>query len=130
MIKRHVGTVAGGKFIPDDRGSFVMAFCPHEGKRVVVTVDRDRKRRSNEQNRYYWGVVLKLIADVTGYTTDESHEAMRWEHLRKRKDGMPDTTHKTSDLNTAEMEEYLTHVREWAAVKLGCYIPLPNEVVF
>jgi hypothetical protein len=127
VAKRHAGYVTGGKFKPDDAASFTKVFYGHEGKRVTVTVERERKHRSNNQNAYMWGVVYNLIAEHTGYTHDEVHDAMRWLFLRVRRDGLPDTTKSTASLSTTEMEIYLKSIRRWAAVELSVYIPLPNE---
>jgi len=32
-----------------------------EGKTIVITIDRAKKTRSNNQNRFYWGVVIPII---------------------------------------------------------------------
>jgi len=34
----------------------------------------------------------------------------------------------TSELNTVEMEEFLTKCREFASIAINLYIPLPNEI--
>jgi hypothetical protein len=127
IAKRHAGVVSGGKFKPDDVATFRQAFYGHEGKRVTVTVERERKHRSNNQNAYMWGVVYALIAEHTGYTPDEVHDAMRWQFLRVHRDGLPDTVKSTTRLSTVEIEEYLESIRRWAALDLSVYIPLPNE---
>jgi hypothetical protein len=127
IVKRHPGSVSGGKFRPDDVTTFRKAFYGHEGKRDIVTVERERKHRSTNQNAYMWGMVYALIAEHTGYTPDEVHDAMRWQFLRVRRDGLPDTVKSTARLSTVEMEQYLESIRRWAAVDLSVYIPLPNE---
>ena len=124
----HPGTVRGGKFAPDNVPRFREAFYPHEGKTVEVVVRRKRKARSNQQNRYYHGVVLRLISDTTGYSPTEAHEAMKMLFLLAHRDGLPDTVRSTADLSTAEMEEYLSQVRQWASVEISTYIPDPNEI--
>ena len=128
IVKKHLGTVTGGKFIPNDQQSFKMAFYPHEGKTVAVTVSRHRKHRSDRQNSYLWGVVYKLISETTGYTTDEAHEAMKMLFLKVHRDGLPDTVKSTTKLTTVEFEEYAENIRIWASQTIGCYIPTPNQV--
>jgi len=102
---------------------------------VEVVVKTPDKSRSNNQNRYYWGVVLKLIADHTGYSIDELHEILKGIFLRKRieletKNGISEQfiSKSTAELTTAEMETYLSNIRQWSSLELGCYIPEPNEV--
>jgi hypothetical protein len=127
IAKRHTGVVSGGKFRRDDAASFRQAFYGHEGKRVPMTVERERKHRSTNQNAYMWGVVYAIISEHTGYTPDEAHDAMRWQFLRAHRDGLPDTVKSTARLSTVEMEQYLESIRRWAAADLSVYIPLPNE---
>ena len=130
LTKKHFGTVKQGKFIADDPCAFKLSFCILEDKPVTVTVAKTSKKRSSNQNRYYWGVVAKLVAEATGYTTDEAHDALRWQFLKKVADGMPDTVKSTKELTTAEFEDYMTEIRQWASVALSCYIPEPNEVEY
>lgn len=87
--------------------------------------------RSNNQNRYYWSVVLGLIAEETGHTTEELHEFLKSMFLprtfiqvgkRER-----EIVKSTTDLSTADMEGFLTRVRVFASQELNVFIPLPNE---
>ena len=95
----------------------------------VSGIPLKKETRSEKQNRYYWGVVLKIIGDDTGYTPDEIHQLMQKEFLKY--------THKgevffrsTTSLNTKEMEQYLEQVRRFASTELGIFVPLPNETEF
>ena len=128
MNKKHYGTVSQGRFIPNDKQSFKMEFYKLENSQVFVTVGKATKSRSNNQNKYYWGVVIKLISEVTGYTQDEAHDAMRMQFLLKN--GDVTTIKSTSGLTTGEFEEYLENIRRFASVNLNCYIPLPNEAEY
>jgi hypothetical protein len=127
IVKLHKGAVTKGKFRADNELAFKVAFAKHEGKRVCVIVDRETKKRSSGQNSYYWGVIIELISEWTGYTKDETHDMLRGMFLRKRKEGLPDTIRSTTELSTVEMEEYHESIRRWGAEQ-GVYIPAPNEV--
>lgn len=91
------------------------------------------KNRSNDQNSYYHGVVIKLLSEHTGYDEDDMHEILKSLFLSDRERLMWDKRKKvtrvksTSTLTTVEFEQYLDKVRKWAAAELGVYIPLPNE---
>jgi hypothetical protein len=105
-----------------------------EGKEVRVTFSQPTKTRSNPQNRYYWGVVLTMIAAETGHTTEEVHEYMKamflprcFIRLGKGKKEQQ-ITKSTATLSTFDMEEYLEKVRAFAAAELQLTIPLPNEI--
>ena len=127
MERRYYGIVQKGKFIPDDLKEFKREFYRREGRRVFVTVKNYAKNRSNEQNSYYWGVVIYIISDELGYTSEEAHEAMKFLFLRIRNDGKPDTVRSTTELTTVEMEEYIDNIRRWASIEMNIYIPEPNE---
>jgi hypothetical protein len=100
------------------------------GKEVSVVVKRYSKGRSNQQNRYYFGVVVAMLADFTGYGIDEMHEALKQQFLRVESETRFNITKSTAELATVEMEEYLSSIRSWASVELGVYIPKPDEIDF
>lgn len=85
-----------------------------------------KTERSIRQNAYYWSVVVGSVARVLEYTPEKTHEALRWKFLPHRGQVLP-VAESTADLSTLEFEEYLSRVRTWASVSLGCFIPLPNE---
>lgn len=128
IIKLHKGTVKAGKFAPDDAHTWTLAFCGHEGKRVQVTIERERKAGSKKQQGYYFGVIIPLLMDY-GYSKDEAHEALKHEHLRLPVDaGYPSKTKRYSELSTVEREEYHEQCRQTLS-RMGTYCPLPNEVL-
>lgn len=98
-----------------------------QGKEVQVSVGLVKKQRSNNQNRFLWGVCYKLLSDTTGYIPEEVHDAMRMMFLLDKTREIP-TLLSTTGLTTKEFEEYLEKIRIWAAQELSCIIPLPNEV--
>ena len=86
--------------------------------------------RSEKQNRYYWGVVLKTIGDDIGYLPDEVHQLMAKEFLRYEKAPGEVFVRSTASLKTGEFEEYMSHVRRFAATELNILVPKPNETEF
>jgi hypothetical protein len=109
------------------------------GKRFVITLKEVKKKRSVNQNAYYWGVVIAAITqmfrDNGNYVDGEDvHEFLKLRVAKlSRMLVTPDgEVHKslgsTTKLSTMEFEVYLERVRAWAA-EYGCFIPLPNEQV-
>jgi len=125
LIPIHKGIVENGKLILAEPQVFIGYLKTLKGD-VEVIVRRRRKRRSTNQNSYYHGVVLKLIADQTGHTPEEVHHWAKSEFLKIQ--GRLLTARSTTKLSTIEMEEYLAKVRSYASEKLDIYIPLPNEI--
>lgn len=98
------------------------------GQDVDISIQKHRKKRSLNQNSFYWGVVLPIIAEAGGFlTVEEAHDAMRLHFLQKH-DGPLPTVRSTTDLSTAEFEEYLSKIRILAAEMWGAYVPEPHEV--
>ena len=100
-----------------------------EGRWVEVSVEPVKRTRSNEANRFYWGVVVAMIAEHIGYQKEEVHRALGERFLRDREsevNGVP-RVKSTTKLSPVEMFEYTDQCRRWAAEFLGLYIPDPNE---
>ena len=100
--------------------------------RMSISGLTDKKIRSVEQNNYYWGVVLEILADHLGYIgpgeKEDLHNELRSIFLvRIGKLGEP-VVESTTRISTALFEKYLEAVRTWSLTKFQCKIPLPNEV--
>lgn len=123
------GTVLKGRFIASNIEKFKQSFSKFEGKECEVIVRSKKKKRSNKQNRYMWGVVYKLYAEYLGYTSDDIHNLLRIKFLPVfiGDEKLPGST---SKLNKKEMEEYLTKCRNYGNSEFSLNIPLPNEVEF
>lgn len=108
-----------------------------KGKLVEISVKESRRTRSNQQLRWYWGCVLALVSEHTGYTAEELHEYFKARFLPKHValcDGngvvIDDRVigGSTGKLTTKEMGEYCEAIREFAASELNINIPDPREV--
>jgi hypothetical protein len=108
------------------------------GKDMRITVERKKKRRSTNENNYYWDCVIEPIMyqflelgnsvnkeDVHNYLVSEVGKLEKIIMLPngefKRLPGH------TSTLSTEKFEEYLEKCRAFAAEMFGILIPLPNE---
>lgn len=112
-----------------------------DGKRVEITLREYFPKRSLQQNRYYWGVVVeKIRAFLNSFgntlTDDETHEFIKQNiagsMFVKRvamSDGSFETIVRSSKtFNTKEWEELMTLCRAWGAEN-GVDIPEPNEEI-
>ena len=100
----------------------------------LVKIVRKSKKRSVDQNAYYWGVVLMYIGSEIGYTKEESHEAMgriflSYEKANAKTGEIERFVRSTTELSTVEFEEYLEKIRQYCIQELDILIPLPNEVI-
>jgi hypothetical protein len=129
------GSVTSGALTIRDRGVFAQALKAMRDGEVLVRIERAKATRSGQQNRWYWGCVVKLVADHTGYTPDEIHEIYKAKFIPKELailDGNGDVTDKfvlggsTTQLSVEDFASYCERIREWAADELDVYIPDPQ----
>lgn len=112
--------------------AFVMKALP--GKRLKVTVEEAKKRRSDDQNRYLWGCVYPTIlksGQLEGWTAEDLHEfflgeVFGWETVtgfgRKRMRPI----RRSSGLSTTEFSDFVSRIQQRMA-EVGVYVPDPNE---
>lgn len=105
--------------------------CPYCKKEINL---KEMKMRSLPENRYYFGVVVKVLSDHLGYTLNEIHDILKNMFLSEvryvdTKKGIKEirVPKSTTELTTISFEQYLSDIRQWASVELSCYIPVPNE---
>jgi len=131
---RHILQVKNGKPVMQNREKFYEDLKRFEGRPCYFTLSELKRSRSNNQNRYYWGVVIEIIGRELGYHPEEVHEVLKNQFLPVRTLSIGDDEYKisgsTAKLSTKEFEDYLERVRTWAASNLSIVIPLPNEVDF
>jgi len=102
---------------------------------VTVTIAAAHATRSLEQNRYYFGVVLRTMAEHTGHSVDELHEWAKAHFLPKYVaicDGngvIQDDVivgGSTRRLDKVQFSEYVDGIRHFALEKLDLDIPGPE----
>lgn len=109
-----------------------------DGKRVVISIEEAKKTRSSQQNRYYWGVVVKLITDTfrdagNMVNAEDVHDFLK-QHVGKLSQVLVTAEGEvfrgpgsTARLTTTEFSNYIEAVRAWAADVLDLKIPSPDE---
>jgi len=92
----------------------------------VYELEKWKKKRSLPQNAYYWKIIVKMISDETGYTTEQTHGKLCQKFLLVKEEGA-DWVRSTTSLTTAEFETYLEDVKRWASEFLNIVLPDPNQ---
>ena len=114
-----------------------------KGKQIEAIFRKKKKTRSSEQNRYYWGVVVRMVAegfaDLGNPISPSSEEDLHTVHeYLKRRFLKPITAadangevhelgYSTANLSTSEMMDYIAQVQQFAAEFLNVAIPAPGE---
>lgn len=129
-----------GHFEPFLRKQIAVTLKAHAGTEIEVRIRRHKATRSERANRYYWGVVLALLAKDQEMTPEEMHDAMCEQFLpneRKRIEFFSRMTGETLDveidprrsskLKGDEFFDFVERVRLWGLEFLGVVTPDPDQ---
>jgi len=132
------GRIEGGELKLSNRRAFEQMIKEQPDMEVEVIVKK-KARRSTQQNRYYWGVVVwmvrhRLIELGHRFTPEDVHA-----FLKDKFNGTDISNddgevvawigQSTTSLNKSEFGEYIDKIAEWSSEYLGVYIPPPNSPV-
>lgn len=132
IVSLFYGIVRGGKPILENREWFLNTVAKYEGKEIVLTLRPASTIRSKAENRYYWGVVIRMVSEEMGILDEEAHDYLKSLFLKVgvEKNGKRwEITRSTTTLSIPEFEDYVEKCREWASSELNIVVPLPNEVI-
>ncbi len=118
-----------------ERSEMDRALSQFPDGRLTLRLEKEKNRRSNAQNRFWWGTVVKLFAEHCGNYPDEMHEILKMELLPKAVETLDLDTgevksitigRSTTGLSTAEFKDLILRAQELGA-RMGIYIPDPGE---
>jgi len=105
------------------------------GTKLDVVIRKQKAKRTNDQNAYYWGVVIPILSDYFGHDNPEDmHEDLKQEFNpieSKVKPGtkIGGTTTKLSTVDFFSAEtSYVERICRWAVMEHGLYVPPPKKV--
>jgi hypothetical protein len=107
--------------------------------RVYKLSIRDEKEEghtvSDPMRRYYWAVVVAMIAEETGHSKEVIHEALKRKILAYTDDRtglemVPSVFSNESTMTIPEKKAFIAEVRRWAYDFLNLAIPDPETVIF
>lgn len=132
ITKKENGDISGGQVIRDHLKNLV------PGK-YTVQFEKAKNKRSQEQNKYYWKIVINDVRDglinngfdASLLSRENVHEYLKGRFLKVdigNNDGEFITiTRSTAGLTTVEFKDYVAEIQKWAAEFLGCYVRDPGE---
>ena len=134
----YEGTVdENGKFFPYSPGAFKFALRPFRGRHIVVRFEEWKATRSNQQNRAFYGIVVKSFCEHLGYRFANAREkefvkaqileAVGWYDIVKGIDGKDKHMIKpTSNMDTKAFSELYEACQQLGA-EYGCPIADPES---
>jgi len=140
MQKVSITTSIENGLFRRNRNTVLEAIKSFNGKEVVVTFEKPKNKRSNQQNNYYWGVLVpltqKAVLDTWGevWSIDKTHEYLKenfcyYEKVNEETGQVIKVPKSTTENTTTEMEIYHLEIRKHLLEWFGVDAPEPNEIV-
>lgn len=133
----YTGEIKEGKLKITNRKGFDEDMLTLDGKSVVISIEKKKSKRSDAQNRYWWGVVIPIVkqglkdAGFQDYKTGESvHELLKYRFLKTDSVSEHGETleriKSSTELSKGEFMELIAEVQQWSAEYLSYIIPDPG----
>lgn len=137
MSIQFFSKVEGGHIDMNCRQAIATALKSLDGKTAKITIEERKKKRSSNQNSFYWGYLIPPIVNMFNEHGNNVNSEQVHEYLKAEVGGLnqhvilPDGEVKimagsSTILRAMEFEDYLTKIRAWAA-SFGLILPFPNE---
>jgi hypothetical protein len=120
-------TIANGGIIPESSRNYANAMKVYDGQKVVITIAKPTKTRSNKQNAYLFGGPYEAIMEKTGNDKESIHHAMKEMFAKLPTSGPIPVIESTSKMSTVRFMKYVDDVIQFCAEFLEIYVPLPHE---
>jgi hypothetical protein len=121
-----------------NRNEILNAIKQFEGKTIMFKLSILSKKRSLEQNSYYWGVIIPITKNTIYenwgevWSIQKTHDYLKKEFLFYEKVNLKTgeikrTPKGTTENTTTEQEVYYSEIREFLKEWFNVECPLPNE---
>lgn len=121
-----------------NRGEITNSLKSFEGKTIKLTIEKFANKRSNNQNSYYWFVVIPILKDAIlnewgeVWSKEKTHEFCKmqfnyFEKINEETGEIVRVPKSTTENTTTTQEEYHLEIRKFTKEWFNVEIPLPNE---
>lgn len=131
--------IQSGKLPTQTKRDIQQFILENEGKLVEITLKKARSKRSEQQNKYYFGAIIPIIRQALrdlGHklTAEEVHYFLKQKFHFKRiisPDGVEigEVPQSTTTMTKTEFIEYIDNISQWAAEILSIEIPQPEQQI-
>lgn len=126
--------------IKTNRKALNEAIQQHNGKEVTITIQRKKKTRSNLQNAFYFGVIVKLIQNAIKEqwgerkSIDEVHEFLKQnlhftEKVNESTGEIIRLAKSTTVDSTTDFMVYLDEISKFGKEWFNIDVPEPNQQI-
>ena len=130
MVNSFNGRVESGHLVLVNRQALLDYVNRLPDCSVTLIVERWHQKRSLPQNGYYFGVIVSMMADETGYSKPECHEILKaqcippkWKQIG---DVWVELKRSSTELTTVEFTEFIENSRQSLNETIGLTTPSPS----
>ena len=121
-----------------NRNLIIDAIATFEGKQIVIKIEKFKKKRSTQQNRFYYGIVIPIVQNClkeAGHimTNESTHDLIKLKFLKETL-FVNETTGEvieriksTTELSTSQFMDLLAEINNFTFEYFGVSLPSPND---
>jgi hypothetical protein len=112
-----------------------------EGKQIIIKIEKAKKKRSTQQNRFYYGVIIPIVQNClkeAGHimTSESTHDLIKLKFLKETLFVNEDTGEvierikSTTELSTSQFMDLIVQINDFTFEYFGVSLPEPGEEIF
>lgn len=109
-----------------------------EGKQIVIKIEKFKKKRSTQQNRFYYGVIIPIVQNClkeAGHimTSESTHDLIKLKFLKEtlfvneNTGEVIERIKSTTELSTSQFMDLLAEINNFTFEYFGVSLPSPND---
>jgi hypothetical protein len=114
------------------------AIATFEGNQIVIKIEKSKKKRSTQQNRFYYGVIIPIVQNClkdAGHimTSESTHDLIKLKFLKETLFVNEETGEiierikSTTELSTSQFMDLLAEINNFTFEYFGVSLPSPND---
>jgi hypothetical protein len=138
MQKITITTNVNGGNLKRNRNLIIDAIKSFEGCDILITLEKPKKKRSNPQNAFYYGVIIPIVQNClrdAGYlmTNEATHDLIKLKFLKEtiltneETGEIVERVKSTTELSTSQFMDFVAEIRAFTNEYFETDIPEPNE---
>ena len=113
------------------KAAFSAASRALTGDCFVLTLQREKEKRRNAQNRRYWAVLHEIAEQLSTADTEAWHEYFKRRFIGVKEISLPDgeivaVGKSSTELSVKEFADYMTSIEAWAVDQGVIFNDLPE----
>jgi hypothetical protein len=137
-MKIQIKSLVQNGILKRNRNLILDAINSFEGKEILITFEKPKKKRSNPQNSYLWSVLYPITQNAIKnewgevWNIEKVHEFYKIqfnviEKVNEETGQLIKLPKSTTENTTTQQEEYHLQIREFLQEWFNIIAPLPNE---